>query len=81
MKEKTASDVYYTQGEYVSFFDRGFTLQCIEDAASIRNEALNLAESLGIKPKEKSGGALRQNKKTITLPRRVWEETYKKHKT
>ena len=76
MKENRTYEAYYTQGEYVTYFDKDFISMGIVEAAVIRAKALELADQEKVKPKEKSGAGINRNRKTITLPKRIWEGAY-----
>ena len=77
MKEKTAGDVYYTQGEYVTYFDKDFISMDIMTASQVKEVALKVAKEEGVIPKEKSGQGINIGRKTTTLPKRIWQKAYK----
>lgn len=76
MKEKASADIYYSQGEYVTYFDKDFITTSVEDSLVIREAALAIAKKANIKPRQKSGTGISKGRKTITLPKRVWKEAY-----
>jgi len=80
MKEITRSDIYYTLGEYVSHFDHGNLDMPIDKAEEIKALAYEIALHEGVNIKEKSGTGISRAVKTITLPRSVWEKSFKQTK-
>jgi len=81
MRETAKDDIYYTQGEYVTYFDRKFTPMGIEEALMVREAALKLAKKQKVKVNERSGTGIKKSRKTITLPKHIWAEAYKNWKT
>ena len=70
------ADVYYTQGEYVTYFDKDCIGMPLDQAADIREAALELAKEAEVKSRTKQGAGISRGRKTPTLPKVIWEKAY-----
>ena len=76
MKTKTSADVYVSQGEYVTYFDKDFITTGIEESLVIKESALKIAKANDVKPRRKFGTGISKGRETLTLPKRIWKEAY-----
>jgi hypothetical protein len=76
MKDNQVYEAYFTQGEYVTYYDKDFISMGLDAAAEVRTKAIAIATKDKTKVKEKSGSGINRSRKTVTLPKRIWKEAY-----